>query len=149
MIRPARFTDRTAISKLLLEALNDSLEGDLKVRRHRLLAHVQDTIVSHSGFARVYEVDGEIVGCFMAALEPHAYVEGYIASELGTYIKPNHRGTRAFLQMLDEFVEWSQAMPGVLFTTFNIGQINEKTPALRRILESRGFALKHEGFCKT
>lgn len=104
------------------------------------------TIVSADGFAYVSVKDNQVVGCFMAELERHAYIQGYIASELGAYMKPEHRASRDFIRMLDEFLAWSDAKPDVLFTAFSIGQINEQSEKLARLLERRGFTKGNVGY---
>lgn len=146
MIRQASAQDAVAIARLLHTALQDSVEGNFSINKQKLLDHVVQVITTADGFAQVYEAEGKVVGCFMAQLEPHAYVNGYIASELGVYINPEHRGTKAFIQLLNEFIAWSAAKPDVLFTTFNIGQWTEDSDTLARLLTRKGFQKANEGF---
>lgn len=150
-IRPARMADAVKIAKMLRESLQKSLEGRFNIDPSRLLAHVQETIVRANGLALVLVCEGEPVGCFMANLEPHAYCKGYIARELGCYIKPAFRGgdgegSTYFEAMFTEFVKWADSKPDVLYKVFTIGQLGATTPYLRALLKKHGFTKGDEGY---
>lgn len=142
----AHTKEAIAISKLLYESLQNGIDSNFKIDKKQLVDHVAITIVQHDGFALVLKHDGDIVGCFMAELTRHRYAQGYIATELGVYIHPDHRGHNHFQQMLDQFISWSSHKPDVLMTTFSIGQLNATTPWVRAQLKKRNFIKGDESY---
>tara|TARA_B100001250_G_scaffold222996_1_gene191191 strand:+ start:221 stop:685 length:465 start_codon:yes stop_codon:yes gene_type:complete len=135
-----------AISKLLIISLENGVDSNFTINKEKLLDHVFSTIAQNDGFAVVLKHDKKIVGCFMAELTHHKYVQGYIATELGVYIEPNHRGDNHFEKMLDQFICWASKKPDLLMTTFTIGQLNATTPWVRAQLKKRNFIKGDESY---
>ncbi|MCH2612740.1 MAG: GNAT family N-acetyltransferase [Pirellulales bacterium] len=142
----AQAKEAIAISKLLYDSLQNGVDKNFDINKEKLVDHVFDTIVQHDGFAVVLKHEGKVVGCFMGELTKHRYATGYIATELGVYIHPEHRGENHFQEMLDQFICWSSKKPDVLMTTFSIGQLNATTPWVRAQLKKRNFIKGDENY---
>ena len=138
--------DAVAISKMLYASLMNGVDGNFSLSKEKVLNHVIEVITSNDGFSVILKFNDDTVGCFKGQLTPHKYALGYIATELGVYIDPAHRGSDHFVKMLDQFVCWSSKKPDVLMTTFTIGQINATTPYLRHELKARNFEQGDEGY---
>jgi hypothetical protein len=148
MIRQASMKDAVQVARLLERSLRLGVDAGFSIDRQKLLTHVRDTIGSANGFARVVEQDGDILGCFMAEMTPHAYCKGNVINELGVYLDPSIRGGRTFINLLGEFTAWSEIMPDVLITGFTIGQLSATTPYVRRMLHTAGYTKGSEGYYK-
>ena len=145
-IRPARSRESIEVARLLYTSLMNGVDGVLPINRQKLFDHVYLTINSTDGFVQVAEEGGRIVGVFAAELQPHAYCDGYVASELGVYIDPEHRGGRTFVTLLEDYLAWVGIKPNVLLSGFTISQLGPTTPYLRRVLERHGFTRGSEGY---
>lgn len=145
-IREAKGRESPKIAKLLTTSLNNGIESNYRINRFKLLEHVKDVVTSPDGLALVALQDDEVVGCFMAEIQPHAYCAGYQATQLGVYIDPTVRGGKTFIEMLDRYIEWAGAKPDVLFTAFSIGQLGPTTPYIRSLLDKRGFIKNSEDY---
>ena len=145
-LREALPKESIKVATMLRGSLNNGIEGEFGVDSSKLLSAVQHTIQSANGLALVLTHEEELVGCFMAELQEHAYCSGYIARELGAYIKEEHRGGSSFEDLLLRFIEWADTKPSVLMKTFSIGQLGTTTPYLRSVLKKHNFAKGDEGY---
>lgn len=145
-IRPARGREAVQVAQLLYTSLMNGVDGVLPINRQKLYDHVHRTISSTDGFLQVAVADDRVVGVFAAELQPHAYCDGYVATELGVYIDPEHRGGNTFAQLLEDYIAWVGIKPNVLLSGFTISQLGPSTPYLRRVLERHGFTRGSEGY---
>ena len=59
-----------------------------------------------SVFCRMTEIDGKLTGAMVAFCGPMMFSSVKMASDLGMYVFPEYRGTRAAYLLLKEFEEW-------------------------------------------
>lgn len=52
-------------------------------------------------------LDGELIGCMGAIITPQLTSNVNVASELLLYIKPEHRGSRAAIGLVQAFEQWA------------------------------------------
>lgn len=65
---------------------------------------------SDDGLALVAETDdGQIIGGILALISPSFFGTDRVASELGVFVAPEHRGSRAAGQLVGEYVAWAKA----------------------------------------
>lgn len=145
-LRPAVRSDTVRVATMLRTSLENGVDGKFGIDSTKLLNAVTQNIHSASCFSYVLLSEGVAIGCFMAALEPHAYARGYIVRDLGCYIDPAHRGHGNFELLFTAYLEWAKSKPDVLMTTFTIGQIGATTPYLRAVLKTHGFTQGDEGY---
>lgn len=87
----------------------------------------------------VAEKGNEMVGCMAGVITPHIYNPAIIVLyEAIWWVVPAHRGSRAGLMMLDEFVRIGRAI-GVDWVMFSVAW---NTPVRDRFLLRRGFKMQ-------
>lgn len=58
----------------------------------------------------VAEIDGEVIGFLMGVLETYAFTSGVFVVQEVLYVRPDRRGPRAAVLLLDEFRRWGEAV---------------------------------------
>lgn len=88
-------------------------------------------VIELGGFAKVVEIDGEIVGGMLALAVQHYASADLVASDLALFVAPQHRGGLAGPRLLNAFAHWARDV-GAVLTMLGIttGVEPEKTEAL-------------------
>ena len=86
-------------------------------------------VIMDTGLVLVAEQDETLVGVIVGALSPIWYSPGsLIASELAWWVDPQHRGSRAALQLVKAFEAWAIDSGAKLITLSDL-RIGEDYPA--------------------
>jgi GNAT superfamily N-acetyltransferase len=93
----------------------------------------------------VVEKDGEIIGSVCACLTEYFFCSEKMTSDYWWYVKPEHRGSRAGIMLLKEYVAWAQAYGAreVMLSTSTGIDMEKTADILERIgFERSGIQLK-------
>jgi GNAT superfamily N-acetyltransferase len=118
MIRDATADDVPALVELGRVMHAESARfSRLAFSEARLDATLRIAIERH--FARVIEVDGEVIGGMVALLTPHWFSDDLTACDLALFTHPRARGTSAAARLLKEYAAWAKAS-GSMLTLFGV-----------------------------
>lgn len=82
-------------------------------------------------FAMVTETDGKLTGMLLGYISEHYFGRDLIASDYLWYVLPEHRGSRAGLQLLIAFQDWAKVRNAAeVYMGISSGLHAEKTGAL-------------------
>jgi len=109
----------------------------LRFSRERLAATLTNVIGQPHGFAMVMDKGGAVVGGMICIVMQHWCSEDLIATDLATFVHPDHRGSLAPMRMVKAYREWADAR-GAVFTQIGVSTgINVK--ATTRLFQACGF----------
>lgn len=133
MIRPAKKGDIAAIVALAVESVSrDALP--LKVAPDRMAEMAHQLIGNPAHFVWVQEIDGEVVGCVAACVQPGFWFQHLQASVLLYYARPPG-GVALLLRRLSS---WLKSRSGIKLC---IAELEPKAdPRLVKLLRRLGFA---------
>lgn len=75
----------------------------------RLAARLQGTLLAEDAGVFVAEAGGEPVGMAVVILAERWFNEERFATDLTMYVKPEHRGGRLFLRLVQAMEDWARA----------------------------------------
>jgi GNAT superfamily N-acetyltransferase len=79
----------------------------------------------------------ELVGFLNASISGYDFADGIYTTQEVVFVRPDFRGTRAAVLLVDELVRWSEALGALEITGGNDNGLFTESTA--RLLESRGF----------
>lgn len=122
----------TLCEALYLENKNFKIGFDFKV----VINTLTGILASDDACGFVYEVDDSIVGMALGVLGDTAFSSQKVARDLGIYVAPSFRGSRAGYELIKSFTEWAKQNAAMTLVSFNSGIETEST---LKILEKCGY----------
>ena len=105
-IRPAQPEDMGRL--LVLAAL--MVSESPRYSKHTFAIHKARNLIeilTDRGGLFVAVKDGEIIGYFAGMVAEHFLSHDKVASDIGIFVMPEHRGSSAFLRLVRAFEEWA------------------------------------------
>lgn len=84
----------------------------------------------------VYEIDGVVVGWVMGKVEEFTFSTQKIASDLGLFVHPSYRKTKAGIALIKSYTKWARQNADVV--TFNVNAGIDNDLAVK-VLERCGY----------
>lgn len=142
LLRPINTNDQTEIARIidLAEAFHEQSDFKNLTFSRQKISDLLITLSAHHGratYAKVAEIDGEVVGgMFTVLVAPH-YSEDEVIQDYGVYVDMTKRSSRIGFALVEDMLKWaasSRAKEIWLGETAGI-----ETEAVRRLYEHFGF----------
>lgn len=133
VVRHAEARDLPAMVDMAARFVEQA-HDDLPVDREYLDGSLRAMLVSGSHLVLVLDVDGAARGVFCAVASRSQWSPVAVASELGLWIEPDHRGGMAVLRILRAYSEWASEMGCV-----RASMVALSGRSLARLYERAGF----------
>lgn len=117
----------------------------LRFSAPKLAEQLCGLIVSPSGFMKVVERDGVIIGGLAGAISEHWCSADKVAFDMALFVSPDKRGGMAAAKLVDAFKTWA-AGKGAVLTVLGIstGVKTEETAGLYRAIGLKQFGYLFE-----
>lgn len=90
----------------------------------------------------IAERDRELIGCFAALVTPHIFNPRIrVLTELFWWVKPEYRGTRAGLLLLETMTQWAKQNVDMFVMT-----LEHHSPVRPQTLTKRGFQMRETNY---
>lgn len=80
---------------------------DAAILRRRLADRLRPSLLVDHSAVFIAESDGRPVGALLAVIVPRDFNDTLIACETSLYVRPEHRGGRAFPRLVEAYVLWA------------------------------------------
>ncbi|NQV79113.1 MAG: GNAT family N-acetyltransferase [Alphaproteobacteria bacterium] len=136
-VRAAVGSDVPALMALGRVMHNESRYSDLPFEALRVGFSLHRWIIMDDNRVAVAEAQGRMVGAMVSAIGTWYFHGGKQASDLALFVLPEHRGSRAALLLVRDFLDWAAASGCIEATIATSTGINPETAG--RFLERTGF----------
>lgn len=147
-VRLAEPRDIPILIKFIRKFVSSSPYKTMKFDSERLRVFFKNIIegVNPTGIVLVALKDGNPIGCIVGAYAEPVFSSDKVSTELGWWIEPEYRKTKASLYVFDAYEDWARRVGCSYVQSAYLPGIS---PSLDRFYQRRGYRQVESSFLKT